>query len=146
VGKRWTDSGQVHDDRGLKHRAEDEPRGAPIPPALVKILREHVERFRVVKDGRPFHSERGNVVAASTYSRVWDEARRMALTPRQVDSLLAGRPCDLRHAAVSLWLNADVPATEVADRAGHSVDVLLKATPSASTDKRAPSTARSMRL
>jgi hypothetical protein len=27
---------------------------------------------------------------------------------------------------VSLWLNAGVPATEVASRAGHSVDVLLK--------------------
>ncbi|RLQ03672.1 hypothetical protein EAD96_18340 [Micromonospora sp. BL1] len=48
------------------------------------------------------------------------------MTPRQVDSPLAGRPYDLRHAAVSLWLNAGVPATEVADRAGHSVDVLLK--------------------
>ena len=50
----------------------------------------------------------------------------MALTPRQVDSPLAGRPYDLRHAAVSLWLNPGVPATEVAERAGHSVDVLLK--------------------
>lgn len=39
---------------------------------------------------------------------------------------MAGRPYDLRHAAVSLWLNAGVPATEVAERAGHSVDVLLK--------------------
>ncbi|MBM0255571.1 integrase [Micromonospora sp. 4G55] len=73
-----------------------------------------------------FRSERGNVVAASTYSRVWEEARRLALTPRLVDSPLAGRPYDLRHAAVSLWLNAGVPATEVAERAGHSVDVLLK--------------------
>ncbi|GAA2906748.1 hypothetical protein GCM10010517_72970 [Streptosporangium fragile] len=36
------------------------------------------------------------------------------------------RPCGLRHAAVSLWLNAGVPATEVAKRAGHSVDVLLR--------------------
>ncbi|MCZ7473010.1 hypothetical protein [Micromonospora sp. ANENR4] len=27
---------------------------------------------------------------------------------------------------MSLWLNAGVPATEVAERAGHSVDVLLK--------------------
>jgi hypothetical protein len=27
---------------------------------------------------------------------------------------------------VSLWLNGGVPATEVAERAGHSVDVLLK--------------------
>lgn len=126
AGKRWTDSGQVHDDRGLKHRAEDEPRAVPIPPTLVKILREHIERFGVPKDGRLLRSERGNVVAASTYSRIWEEARRLALTPRQVDSPLAGRPYDLRHAAVSLWLNAGVPATEVAERAGHSVDVLLK--------------------
>ncbi|PZF89490.1 hypothetical protein C1I93_23885 [Micromonospora endophytica] len=27
---------------------------------------------------------------------------------------------------VSLWLNAGLPAPEVAERAGHSVDVLLK--------------------
>jgi hypothetical protein len=33
---------------------------------------------------------------------------------------------DLRHAAVSLWLNRGVPAPEVVQRAGHSVDVLLK--------------------
>jgi integrase len=57
---------------------------------------------------------------------VWEEARTLALSPRQVDSPLAGRPYDLRHAAVSLWLNVGVPATEVAERAGHSVEVLLK--------------------
>lgn len=39
---------------------------------------------------------------------------------------MAGRPYDLRHAAVSLWLVKGVPAAEVAARAGHSVDVLLK--------------------
>jgi integrase len=43
-----------------------------------------------------------------------------------VASPVARRPYDLRHAAVSLWLNSGVPATEVAERAGHSVDVLLK--------------------
>ena len=31
-----------------------------------------------------------------------------------------------RHAAVSLWLNAGVPATQVAEWAGHSVNVLLR--------------------
>lgn len=41
-------------------------------------------------------------------------------------SPLAGRPYDLRHAAVSTWLNAGVSAPEVAARAGHSVDVLMK--------------------
>jgi hypothetical protein len=40
--------------------------------------------------------------------------------------LLARRPYDLRHAAVTLWLAAGVPATEVARRAGHGVAVLLK--------------------
>ena len=30
------------------------------------------------------------------------------------------------HAAVSLWLNAGVPALTVARRAGHSVEVLLR--------------------
>ena len=73
-----------------------------------------------------FRSDRGGVVASSTYFRVWVEARALALTPAQLLSPLAGRPYDLRHAAVSLWLNAGVPATDVADRAGHSVDVLLK--------------------
>lgn len=43
-----------------------------------------------------------------------------------MDSPLAGRPYDLSHAAVSLWLNCGAPPTEVAARAGHSVDVLLR--------------------
>jgi integrase len=41
-------------------------------------------------------------------------------------SPLGRRPYDLRHAAVSLWLNSGVPATEIARRAGHGVAVLLK--------------------
>ncbi len=40
--------------------------------------------------------------------------------------MLAKTPYDLRHAAVSTWLNAGVPATLVAGWAGHSVEVLLK--------------------
>jgi hypothetical protein len=35
-------------------------------------------------------------------------------------------PYDLRHAAVSTWLNAGVPPTQVAEWAGHSVAVLLQ--------------------
>lgn len=62
---------------------------------------------------------------ASVYSHVWACARKLALSPEQVASPLARRPYDLRHAAVSTWLNAGVPATEVAERAGHSLAVLL---------------------
>lgn len=65
-------------------------------------------------------------MSSSTCYRVWDDARQYALVPSQASSPLARRPYDLRHAAVSLWLNGGVPATEVAERAGHSVDVLLK--------------------
>jgi integrase len=65
-------------------------------------------------------------IASTAISDVWAEARTLALAPAQAASPLAGRPYDLRHAAVSLWLNAGVPATDVASRAGHSVEVLLR--------------------
>ena len=126
AGKRWTDSGEVHDRRGLKHRGTKEVRLVPIPPVLVSVLREHLDRFGAGPDGRLFRAPTDGIVSSSTYFRVWDEARRYALTPSQVASPLAGRPYDLRHAAVSLWLNRGVPAPDVAQRAGHSVDVLLK--------------------
>ena len=57
---------------------------------------------------------------------MWAEARKKALTEAQCRSPLGRRPYDLRHAGVSLWLNAGVPATEVARRARHGVAVLLK--------------------
>ncbi|MFI7135680.1 hypothetical protein ACIBQ1_59240 [Nonomuraea sp. NPDC050153] len=62
-------------------------------------------------------------MASTAYTEVWQDARLLAFTPAQVASPLAKRPYDLRHAAVSLWLNAGVSAPNVA---GHSVDVLLR--------------------
>jgi integrase len=126
AGKRWTDSRETHDVRGLKHRAPKERRHVPIPPTLVAILRRHVDTFGTAADGRLFRSPKGGAVQSSTYVRIWQEARLYALTEAQRRSSLAGRVYDLRHACVSLWLNSGVPATEVAARAGHSVDVLLK--------------------
>ncbi|MEU9334427.1 site-specific integrase [Streptomyces sp. NPDC048290] len=126
AGKAWTDSGEAHDRRGLKQRASGEVRIVPIPPPLVRMLQEHIKEFGTASDGRLFASERGNVVAASSYSRVWKHARALAFPLQQVSSVLAARPYDLRHAGVSQWLNSGVPAPEVAARAGHSVDVLLK--------------------
>mgnify|MGYP001423083835 CR=1 FL=1 len=126
AGRAWTDSGEVHDRRGLKQREKGEVRQVPIPPPLVRMLREHLDEFGTADDGRLFQSERGNVIAASSYSRVWKRARELGLLPDQVASVLAARPYDLRHAGVSQWLNSGVPAPEVAARAGHSVEVLLK--------------------
>ena len=126
VNRRWTDTDSAHDERGLKHRAADETRRVPIPPELVAILRAHIDTFGVAPDGRIFSSDRGHPIASTAISDVWAEARTLALTPAQVASPLAGRPYDLRHAAVSLWLAAGVPPPRVAERAGHSVEVLLR--------------------
>jgi integrase len=126
AGKTWTDSGEAHDRRGLKQREKGEVRVVPIPPPLVSMLLEHVDVYGLSDDGRLFQSEYGNVVAASSYSRIWKRARELALLPGQVTSVMAARPYDLRHAGVSQWLNSGVPAPEVAARAGHSVDVLLR--------------------
>jgi integrase len=125
AGTRWTGTGEVHDRRGLKNRAVEETRLVPIPPVLVAILREHRSEFGTAEDGRVFRSERGGVLGSTAYWRVWDEARALALAPEQVESPLAKRPYDLRHAALSTWLNAGVDPTEVAERAGNSVEVLL---------------------
>ncbi|MFC4030903.1 tyrosine-type recombinase/integrase [Streptomyces polygonati] len=125
AGKRWTDSGEVHDDRGLKNRAVEDTRVVPLPPRLVVILKEGIRTHGVAEDGRLFFNERRGVLDSSTYDRVWHEARVFALPSRLVRSPLAHRPYDLRHSTLSTWLNAGVDPTEVAERAGNSVEVLL---------------------
>jgi integrase len=126
AGTEWTNDGASREERGLKHRAVNETRSIPIPPALVRILRAHVQRYGTGPGGRLFRTARGGPLNDTGYGEVWQRARPKALTPAQQASPLARRPYDLRHAAVSLWLNAGVPATEVARRAGHGIAVLLK--------------------
>jgi hypothetical protein len=92
VNRKWTDSGDAHEERGLKHRANDDVRPVPIPPILVKILREHIKEHGVGDDGRIFRSERGKPIASTAYTEVWQEARKLAFTPEQAASPLAGRP------------------------------------------------------
>ena len=124
--KKWTDHGGRHDSRGLKQRDANAVRIVPIPPSLVRTLRAHLNEFGTAADGRLFRNERGGIVGSTTFSRVWEEARQLAFMPSQAESPLAGRPYDLRHAALSTWLNAGVSPPEVAKRAGNSVEVLLK--------------------
>lgn len=113
-------------DRPLKHRRAEAVRPVPIPPVLVAALSAHIAEYGTAPDGRLFRGvNSGGGVQASVYGAVWSDARLVALSPEQVASPLARRPYDLRHAAVSTWLNAGVPATEVAARAGHSLAVLL---------------------
>ncbi|GAA2160961.1 phage integrase family protein [Humibacillus xanthopallidus] len=137
VGSAWTDTGQATEDRSLKHRARRATRQVPAPPELVAVLRRHIDTFPPGLEGRLFvtRAGRAGIPVAPPFAspqsmgivyRVWDKARQGALTEAEYRSPLAKRPYDLRHAAVSLWLNAGVPATQVAEWAGHSVSVLLR--------------------
>jgi integrase len=118
--------GARHQDRPLKRRSAEDVRPVPIPPDLVTILRRHIAEFPPAPDGRLFvAAESGGSIPWSVYSRIWADARTIGLSPAQAASPLARRPYDLRHAALSSWLAAGVPPTEVAARAGNSVKVLL---------------------
>lgn len=110
VGAEWTDSGSSHEDRQLKHRAKKITRPVPIPPELVRLLRNHLEKFGVTPDGRLFRGERGGPLSETVYGRVWQATRRQAQTELQAASALVRRPCDLRYSGVTLALNAGVPA------------------------------------
>lgn len=129
VGEGWgDDSTAIREDRGLKHRARNAVRPVPAPPPLVRALQWHIAAHGHAPDGRLFVTKGygHGPVSKETYARVWRAARKATLNEAQHRSTLAKRPYDLRHAAVSLWLNAGVPATQVAEWAGHSVNVLLK--------------------
>jgi hypothetical protein len=64
------------------------------------------------------------VLSESVYGRTWHAARQAALGPELAATALARRPYDLRHAALSLWLNATGAPAEVAARAGNSARAL----------------------
>ncbi|WP_405587937.1 tyrosine-type recombinase/integrase [Streptomyces sp. NBC_01190] len=125
AGKRWTDSGEMHDDRGLKSRPPGEVRIVPLPPHLVAIWRDSVRTFGTAPDGRLFFTERGTVLGYTTIHRAWKDARALALPPELAATPLGKRPYDLRHSALSTWLAAGADPAEVAQRAGNSVEVLL---------------------
>lgn len=125
-GTRWTDSGKSRERRELKHRALGETRLVPVHPELVALFRHHIETFGAGPGGRIFIGPLGGMLAEWAYLAVFHTARQEALTETEAVTPLLGRPYDLRHAAVSTWLNAGVPAAQVAEWAGHSVDVLLR--------------------
>ena len=137
TGSTWGDNGKGLEDRALKHRASRSTRRVPVCPELVRILRHHLDTFTCGLDGRLFVTRTGEgrhpvaggfagPVSGSSYGGTWRKARVAAMTTAEAASPLARRPYDLRHACVSLWLNAGVPATQVAEWAGHSVAVLLR--------------------
>ena len=127
IDRQWTDGGSRRTARQLKHRATGESRSVPAPPQLVSLLRAHIAADpHPTHDALLFRGERGSAIAGLTYRNIWRRARAAVFTEAQQRSPLAARPYDLRHAALSTWLSSGVPAAQVAEWAGHSVDVLLR--------------------
>lgn len=124
TGAAWTSTGTPFEPRGLKHRPEGTIRIVPIPPVLVRLLRQHLHAFGTAPDGRLFRGACGGMLSESAYGRAWHAARQAALGPGPAATALARRPYDLRHAALSLWLNATGAPAGIAARAGNSARVL----------------------
>jgi hypothetical protein len=87
---------------------------APDPPAAQSIVVTKVHPAASRGDGR------------WVYLDVFPEARGLAFIAEEGASPLAEISYALRHAAVSTWLNAGVAPPQVAEWAGHSVDILLR--------------------
>ncbi len=98
----------------------------PIPPPQVRLFRAHLDQYGTSLDGHVFRGVKGRLLATVTYRRAWDRARKAALDAGEYISPLARRPYDLRHACLSTWLNGGVAPAQVAEWAGHSVEVLLR--------------------
>ena len=126
AGREWTDDGEVHEARKPKGGPRNAVRRVPVPPALVRLLREHVDSYGIGPDGRLFWTYRGGIYQPSTLWRVLQKARAVAFPPAVVASPLARKPYDFRHAGVSWRLNAGAPGPQVAEWAGHSVEVLYR--------------------
>ncbi len=126
AGKRWIDGGDIYEIHSLKRRAVKAKRPVPIPPVLVRMLREHIERFGVAPDGRLLRNAAGTYVGAAAYGNTWGRAREAAFAFDEYALALAKRPCDLRHAGISFWLASGVDPAECARRAGQSIQVLIR--------------------
>ncbi|WP_017558452.1 tyrosine-type recombinase/integrase [Nocardiopsis baichengensis] len=130
VAARFTDTGTHGEDRELKHRAADDVRPVPLNPAAVALLRRHLARHGTAPDGRLWwhrsHHGEHDVLPGKVYRAAWTRARTSALTTSELSLGVAVRPYDLRHGNASWLLYAGVPALEVAQRLGHTLDVLMR--------------------
>ena len=90
AGREWTDSGEFHEARKPKGGPKNAVRRVPIPPELVRLLREHVESYGTGPDGRLFWTYRGGIYQPSTVWHVLQMARAVAFPPAMLASPLAG--------------------------------------------------------
>ncbi|MER5856226.1 site-specific integrase [Streptomyces sp900105245] len=125
VGKQWTDTGEIHEQRDLKGRAEGETRTVPGHPALTRILRQHILDEQLQPGDLLFRGETGGILAGSVIRRAWRSARQAVLPSHVFASPTGRRVYDNRNTRLTKWLNDGIPPAQVAEWAGNSVAVLL---------------------
>ncbi|MEU2076885.1 hypothetical protein [Streptomyces sp. NPDC013489] len=76
VGKQWTDTGEVREQRGLKGRAAGDTRTVPCRPALTRILRAHIAEEGLKPGDLLIQGEKGGGLAGSVIRRAWRRARK----------------------------------------------------------------------
>jgi hypothetical protein len=79
-----------------------------VHPELVALLADHLGKYRCGPGGRIFTGPRGGIFNDRAYIRIFHEARAAAFAPSEAASVLARRPSDLQHAAVSTWRHSAV--------------------------------------
>lgn len=123
AGKKYTDNGKSRQEGGLKHREQGTVRLVPLAPVLCELLLaarpNKARRAAYVCHGRT----KDDMVSDSTLDTTWKAARDQALP--DVDDRCLYRSYSLRHSAASLWLSIGVSPAEIAERLGHSVEMLL---------------------
>ena len=97
---------------------------------------QHLKKYPPGPDGRIFTGPRGGIFNDRAYLKIFHKARAAAFTGGEAASLLARRPYDLRHAAVSTWLNAGVPAPRSPTGRATAWTCCCGSTPSASPASR----------
>lgn len=110
AGKRWTETGEYHDERGLKNRP---PRGNAGGEAASASGGDVEAACLHVRHGRRWAAllhRTGSGHQCTTYHWVWHEARDFGLPPALASTPLAKRPYDLRHSVLSTWLYAGTPS------------------------------------
>ncbi len=125
IGKQWTDTGEIHERRDLKGRAEGDTRTVRGHPTLTRILRQHIEDEELKPGDLLFQGEGSGILAGSVIRRAWRSARQAVLAPHVFASSMGKCVYDLRHTRLTKWLNDGIPPAQVAEWAGNSVPVLL---------------------
>lgn len=112
--------------RPLKGRGEKASRPVPMPAEVAACVAEHMKRFVSPEpDALAFTAPAGGRINLSNFHRdVWKDARQQAFP---AGSPLRGvRRHDLRHSAITAWLNAGVPLKTAQAWSGHrTLSVLL---------------------